>query len=183
MSIYKIKSVSFNFLRSYPMLALSMVAFFVALASFLVPEEHRYIFVWTYFYVPFLWMFWIGSVFKTTVHRKVTYAIITWMFINFSILLTLISVTSESKDVEQSLGADVVMTFLYFPITVPSIVLSKILPFSMAHIIPNTEKKLLVGIVNIWLEMSIWAVFQSGLILFLARGRGRLMKTDFVINK
>ncbi len=117
-----------------------------------------------YFLMPILWMVWLIAVFR--VRGSIWPLVTTWVLIDLLILLTLGVHALGVKDFCQSIGADFLMLFIYFPVIVPSSFVLNVIQFNVSSLIGCSG---IVGALSIWIEMSLMALPQSAIVILLAR--------------
>jgi hypothetical protein len=147
-------------------LALSLLTFLISAVSLILGDEIQSQIAWLYFLMPVLWCLWIWcAIRKEATHRLAL--IFLWATINFSILITLISL--GGPDAGQSKGMDMTMLIAYFPVWFPILFLDG---FFSTHIYSIEHLSGALGGCSTfiaWLEVSIWSAIQSAFIYIVAR--------------
>jgi len=123
------------------------------------------------FYFALCWFLWIIS---TLLGAGRNYGVlaITWNIINISILIMFLSVTASMGDTRHSQGTELVWFVSYLPMVLP-VGLAFNPTFIVTQITPRLEYwfgGVVGGEVSDWLQLSIIAVAQSLIIIFLVRG-------------
>lgn len=138
--------------------------------------EQKGIFGWLFLGFPALWFLWICCVFIVNIKQFLWRLVKLWVFIDFSILILFLSFSNSIDNWTRSNGIDMVVLISYLPFW--------ILPRLLTYVIPQTFLSVFIekidllerlcgsgmcSTVILWLVASVFATFQSLLLITLSR--------------
>ncbi|OUS28645.1 hypothetical protein A9Q99_11570 [Gammaproteobacteria bacterium 45_16_T64] len=152
----------------------SLIGLLASGLSFLFSEQSKSYFAFLYFYIPLLWMIWIGCSFKMRHERRLYALVFLWMIINFIPLITLTSFSIGDSDFYNSKGLDFTILVIYAPVILPLVFLFKAPPEWVPDIAGWIGYSEYYGALSIWLEASVLVIVQSFFIVLISKFLARL---------
>lgn len=161
---------------------LSIIGIVASFGSAVIQIGYKKYFVWLFLYMPLLWSLWVACVFVLRSERSFWKLIALWFGINIGVLMLFVSSAVSFNSWARSSGIDVGLLIVYFPISVPLFLLLDYVPMSIRSFVFHEYRPIIScfgdGIgsaVVLWVNMSVVAVSESAIILYVSRWRSKVV--------
>jgi hypothetical protein len=153
-------------------LVMTLVAIAIAITSTLVPLAYKRPFAILLFYLPILWVAWLGgAIFSVRDPRTDRHWTVLWVLVDFSVLTTFLAFELGAPG-RSSQGADLAAFVAFAPVVFPLILAVAALPDAAQNelLLRNTELGSRINLelgqtTTTWLFFSVVAAIQCWLLL------------------